>query len=462
MNRPIWFQAPIGTRDLEPRAFARRRYIEEAWRRVSVSHGFEEIDGPTFEHLDLYTHNSGQTLSAKALAFSQRGGEMVFALRPEFTPTLARMYAGQAEKPAGTTRWFFTGSCFRAERTASGRPREFRQWNADVIGDGSAQADAEIIACCAALLDRVGLTPRDVRIRLSHRVCAGALLAGAGVSGERMGEAFDLLDLRSQVSPPQAARQAAELGLALAAFDAVAVQAGANFAARRFDDLLADVPPGVLGAVGGITSGSLYQIRELATELDRFGVLEWCDLELSVVRGLSYYTGMVFEVAALGAAGAARSLGGGGRYDDLITRFGGSPTSAVGFGMSDIPLAVLLAERGLMPTDEALRSMLGSQCDVLLAGPHDLAAEATRLLAACRAAGLHARPAQSVSTATGEARAIGARFCATLTGDGSAHFLDLGTGEAKAIPAAELLPTIATLRARPSASASRSVARTTN
>ena len=148
---------------------ARLRYIQDAWRRTSINHGFDEIDGPTFEHLDLYTVKSGEGIVSELFSFERFGGEKTFALRPEFTPTLARMYAAKAASLPKPTKWFWQQNCYRAERPQRGRLREFCQWNCDIIGDDSPAADAECIACCVGVLESLGLTPRDVRIRISHR-----------------------------------------------------------------------------------------------------------------------------------------------------------------------------------------------------------------------------------------------------------------------------------------------------
>src|ERR1051325_11337269 len=168
------FQAPKGTRDLYPIDAARRRVVLEAWRSAVIRHGFEEIDGPIFEHLDLYTVKSGEGIVSELFSFERFGGEKTFALRPEFTPTLARMYAAKAASMPKPTKWFWTQNCFRAERPQRGRLREFYQWNCDIIGNeqdpgAQARADAECIACCVDLLELVGLTPQHVRVRVNDR-----------------------------------------------------------------------------------------------------------------------------------------------------------------------------------------------------------------------------------------------------------------------------------------------------
>lgn len=173
------FQAPKGTRDFYPAEMARRRYIERAWREVSIRHGFEEIDGPAFEHRELYEAKSGEGILGEMFGvFSGKDPEQVaaagqgkaeFGLRPEFTPTLARMYAAKASSLPKPTKWFWQQNCFRAERPQRGRLREFLQWNVDVLGADVAHGDAEVLAVCVALLRELGLEDADVRVRIGHR-----------------------------------------------------------------------------------------------------------------------------------------------------------------------------------------------------------------------------------------------------------------------------------------------------
>lgn len=435
MNSSVWFQHPTGTRDFYPPDLNRRRYLQEAWRRVAVLHGFDEVDGPAFERLDLYTSHSGKTLSAHAFTFAQRGGEMTFALRPEFTPSMARMFADRSGELPSPTRWFSTSNCFRSERPNSGRLREFWQWNADIIGDGSARADAEAIACCVAALERLGLKPTDVRIKVSHRGVVASLLRSAGVPAERIGEALDILDVRGKVSESQLAKQASDLGFDLHAFDQLAIVAADGFAKQKFKDLLAGAGSEVLGAFGAVSSADFYQLSDIASELRSAAVLEWCDLELGVVRGIAYYTGMVFEAREVVAEGAMpRTIAGGGRYDSLIAAFGGTSTPAVGFGMTDQPLMAVLESHGLMPSEQALTSMLGARPDVLVYCETEDGGATTGLLANLRNEGIHARRARGLTEAelTAEAVSIGARFTAVILGGGGGGqvvLVDLSTGK---------------------------------
>ena len=209
----VTHQGPKGTRDFYPDLMAVRRHVESAWRRASVDCGFDEIEGPTYEHLSLYTAKSGPGIVNELFSFRRAGGDDDYALRPEFTPTLARMVAAKAGSLPLPVKWFAIPVHFRAERQQRGRLREFVQWNVDLLGTEGAAADAEVIGCAVLALERLGLKPTDVRVRLSHRGAVGAALAAAGVPVERTGEAFELLDRRDKMAPEEFTQRAAALGL---------------------------------------------------------------------------------------------------------------------------------------------------------------------------------------------------------------------------------------------------------
>ena len=348
------FQAPKGTRDFYPADLMRRRYIEKAWRDTSIRHGFEEIEGPIFETAELYTVKSGEGILSEMfnvfsgkdeseVAIVKGTGRAPLALRPEFTPTLARMYAARAAQLPRPTKWFTAGPYFRAERPQKGRLREFHQWNADSMGEGSPSTDAEVIACCAGLFDSLGLAPADLRIRYSHRRVLAELLARLGVDDEHMGSAFVLLDRREKLADDELEAMAFEFGLTGGDFIAFLKRARG---AGDFESIREWIPEGTPGSSLDIPA-VLRAAREALAEA---GVEAWCELDLNIVRGLAYYTGLVFEVFA----GAERAVCGGGRYDNLVELFGGPATPAMGFGMGDVVLGNVLQARGLMPDGSSL------------------------------------------------------------------------------------------------------------
>lgn len=436
------FAAPTGTRDLYPLELARRRWIEDKWRKTAVRHGFEEIDGPTFEHTELYTAKSGDgivgeifsTFSGKdeiavkamgdALARGEKGAAP-YALRPEFTPTLARMFAargGQFPKPC---KWFWQGPCYRAERPQRGRLREFWQWNVDHIGaENHAEADAEVIAGAIDLFSACGLTSDQITVRTSDRRLAAALLIEAGVPADRVSEGLSLLDRASKMKPEVYSEQATMLGLDTAKFAALRAQTERSFAAGT--------PP----------QGTV--IAETFDHLRSSGLEGWATLDLGIARGLAYYTGVVFEMIVDGE----RAVAGGGRYDNLIETFGGPPTPAVGFGMGDVVLSLVLQDKGLMPSDKQIAADLGLRPDVFVIsnGQPESDALVGKYLAGLRRKGMHARRSYKTTKNVGkllqDAAACNARFAVIVESASEITLKDMDANTQDKGPAELLLARI--------------------
>lgn len=391
-------QSPKGTRDFYPREMLVRRYITDAWRRTALRHGFDEIDGPTFESAELYAVKSGEGILSEMFGvFSGKDPEDVervkagappLGLRPEFTPTLARMYAARAKQLPQPTKWFCVSNFFRAEKPQRGRLREFFQWNCDVIGgEDKASADAEVIATASALLSACGLTSDAVTARYSHRRIYGEVFDACGVpEGQR--EALMVIMDRAAKVPRDATRAAM--------IEACGQTVGASVFERFF---------GREGAASD-AAARVSELSQVASTLAASGLSAWCALDAAIVRGLAYYTGTVFEVIAEGE----RAVAGGGRYDNLIELFGGPPTAACGFGMGDVVLANLLNDRGLMPEGrdlvEALCEPMPVRPDVfVVASPNERCDEAvTPLVSRLRRGVETERYAQSQSASDAAAR----------------------------------------------------------
>lgn len=384
-------QGPRGTRDFYPLEMAKRRWIEEKWRKVSVRHGFDEIDGPRFEHLDTYTVKSGEGIVSELFSFTRAGGETEFALRPEFTPTLARMVAAKANALPKPIKWFSVGPYFRAERPQRGRLREFLQWNVDMVGDPSPEADAEAIACCVEMLRECGLTEKDVRVRVGDRNAVQQLVESSWSHGAEFEEGLQLLDRRPKIGEEEAQKLAAAIGFDLALYDEIAAHAR---------EVIAVESDGMLETPSGIKL-DLSHIPRMLKAISSLGIASWVDIDLSIVRGLAYYTGTVFEVHE--ASGAERAIAGGGRYDNLVELFGGPSTPAVGFAMGDVVLALVLQDKGLMPSDEQIARDLGLTPEVFVFSVDEsLDAKAAELLAQCRRAGMHARKSYKTTRNVGK------------------------------------------------------------
>jgi histidyl-tRNA synthetase len=347
-------QALPGFRDFYPSDVALRDYVFRTWRQVASRYGFEEYDGPPLEPLELYTAKSGEEIVGQLYSFTDRGGRQV-SLRPEMTPTLARMVAARANGLRKPIRWFSIPQLFRYERQQRGRLREHFQLNCDLIGEPGHLADAEIIALAIDVVRAFGLGPEDVRVRLSDRRLLTAILKGLGVSEPQVPAVWQVFDkLRRTPEEVSAAR------LSDARIPGATVERLLALARTRtwsdLPDLGADLHPAV-------TAGE--PLRRTLESLEAMGYADYLDLDLGIVRGLAYYTGTVFEL--FDARGELRAICGGGRYDNLLGSLGGVDLPALGFGMGDVVLGELLRERGLVPEP-------GSSIDVFLAAitPDDL------------------------------------------------------------------------------------------
>lgn len=425
------FQAPKGTRDFLPADMAVRRHIESIWRGVSICHGFDEVDGPTFEHLELYTVKSGPGIVSELFSFRRAGGDTDYALRPEFTPTLARLVAAHGGGLPKPIRWFCMPPMFRAERPQRGRLREHIQWNADVIGDDSPRADAEIVSVAAGVLEGFGLSPAVMQIKLSDRDIVCEVLKSLGLGEEGVDAALQLLDRRAKMTPEAFATEAAGLGMdeaGLAAFDRFAAHSPTL---REFlDDPRADVLQGA----------NIEPLEQLARQIDEAGLADWCHLDFSIVRGLAYYTGTVFEVHE--TTGRERAVAGGGRYDNLVELFGGVSTPAVGFAMGDVVIRLVLEDHGLLETPEQYLP----RPDAFVINALEDGTAARSLIASLRRAGLHvrhsARTTRNVGKLLSEAAKSRARFAVIVGREfegGEVALKDLESGEQEIVPVAELM-----------------------
>lgn len=342
------FQSPKGTRDFYPQDLLRRRYIIDTWRRVSLRHGFEEIDGPTFEDSALYTVKSGEGILNELFgAYSgkdpndtkqvQSGGPPPFALRPEFTPTLARMYAARAKQLPQPTKWFCVSNFFRAERPQRGRLREFWQWNVDVLGgEQSVQSDAELIGCLLDSSLELGLPSGISRLEVNDRASTSRWLQDMyEVPSANVQAVFDVMDMWRKLPVLESVKRLSDAGMPLKKIETFSI--ALNMPATR-DPNDPHIPE------------TCVELLALWAAIGRKEWFRWCDYSPGLARGLAYYTGTVFELIAEGE----RAVAGGGRYDKLIELFGGPPTPAVGFGMGDVVLTNLLDDRKLMPEGKDL------------------------------------------------------------------------------------------------------------
>ena len=347
-----------GTRDFYPEQMAVRTWFYNTVRCVSESFGYQEWEAPILESLDLYAAKSGEELVKKqSYVFTDRGGDEI-TLRPELTPSLARLIAQKQAELAFPARWWSFGPFWRYEKMQKGRSREFFQWNIDMLGVNSPEADAELVAIAAAFLKAVGLTPAQTRIYVNNRRFMDGEFERLGIPEDMKMGVSALVDRREKMEPAAWEAYALEIGLTAGQLDGL-------------KSLLAD--------------GKAWQRSEelvrLFAALEALGAADYVEFDPNIMRGLLYYTGTVFE--AFDVSGSLRrAILGGGRYDNLLRDVGGEALSGVGFAMGDVVIGLVLQELGLIPP----LAITPSAILVTVFSP-ELQPESLKLAAELRAAG---------------------------------------------------------------------------
>jgi len=378
-----------GTRDFYPEAMAQRNWLYANLRAAAQLFGYQEYDGPFIETLELYAAKSGEELvKEQSFVFTDRGGEQV-TLRPELTPSLARMVAtrqGQLPRPI---RWWSFGPFWRYERPQKGRAREFYQWNVDLLGVDSPAADAELAAVGVTFFRLVGLTPNEIRLKFNNRRLMDGEIAALGLS-ELKSQVFRLIDRREKMSAQAWEKYAGEQGLTPAQFDGLQVVLNNRDLWQKSDEA-----------------------RAFVEAAEALGIGEFLEFDPTVIRGLDYYTGNVME--AWDRDGEFRSIFGGGRYDNLVGDVGGDPVPGVGFAMGDMVMGLVAQKFGKTP---ALRA---SPAEVLVTiFDKTSVTESLRLAAELRAGGVKAEwypePAK-LERQLKYADATGVRFAAIVGPD---------------------------------------------
>ncbi|MCG2785433.1 MAG: histidine--tRNA ligase [Anaerolineae bacterium] len=318
-------QAVKGTREFYPEEMALRNYLYEKAGAAAKAFGYQEWDAPFLETIDLYAAKSGEELvKEQAFVFNDRSGDPV-TLRPELTPSLARMIAARQGQLAFPLRWWSFGPFWRYERPQKGRSREFFQWNIDLLGVSSPEADAELIAIAATFIKSVGLTPEMATIFVNNRRLMDAQFDALGITPENRLAVSGMVDRRPKMSPDAWDTYTLENGLTQPQLDALKKVLGNYDLWQENDELV-----------------------RLFTTLEALGVKEYVKFDPNIMRGLLYYTGTVFEAFDLSGS-VRRAILGGGRYDNLLADVGGDPLSGVGFAMGDVVIGIILQEKGLLP-----------------------------------------------------------------------------------------------------------------
>jgi len=321
-------QSVKGTREFYPEQMALRNFIYDKVRSASQAFGYQEWDGPFIETIELYAAKSGEELVKKqSFVFTDRGGDEV-TLRPELTPSLARMIAAKQGELTFPVRWWSFGPFWRYEQPQKGRTREFFQWNIDMLGVNSPEADAELIAVAATFLRSVGLSPDQVRIYVNNRRLMTAQFDALEILEEKRLEVANLVDRRSKMESEKWDAYGIELGLSQLQIDGLKKMLSDFDLWKQSDEL-----------------------TRTFSALESLNVREYIAFDPGIMRGLLYYTGTTFEAFDTGGS-IKRSLFGGGRYDNLLEDVGGQPLSGVGFAMGDVGMGIFLQEAGLIPEFE--------------------------------------------------------------------------------------------------------------
>ena len=400
------FEPPRGMRDFYPADMRWREKVFGAFRASAEAFGFEPYDACVVESYDLLARKSGEEVGEQIYHFNDKSDRHL-ALRPEMTPTLARMVAQRRKELPLPLKWTTIAQCFRYERTTKGRKREHYQWNLDIIGEDSVLAEVEVVGAAVDALKRMGLSPADFKVRVSSRKFLGSLLAKSGIAPEKHAEVFLALDKRGKMPDEEIAKMLGDGGLS----------------------------PEETKAAFGIMDVKSF---EGCAELEEFfrlaaaaGFADSLVFDIGVIRGLSYYTGIVFE--CFDTAGSYRAIFGGGRYDNLLTAIGGEPTSAVGLGFGDVVVTEILKERfGAEAASERRGVAVGFMTDAEREAAVSLAA---RLRAEGKSVDLSlkaAKPKKFFAKA-GQSAASAVYIGPDDAAKGEARMKDMSTGEEKPI-----------------------------
>ena len=324
---------PKGTRDFYPSDMVLRKHVFSTWEKTCKKFGFEEYDAPVFEHLELYTEKSGSEIEGQLYTFEDKGGRRL-ALRPELTPSLARMVAARGQELKKPIKWYSIPKLFRYEKMQKGRLREFFQLNMDILGVQDISADAELIAAAIGTMQDLGFADDAFNIHISSRTMLEELFLAVGIAQEQLAPLYALLDKMQKMDEETFTQSI----LDIVQEPTLAATIQTILSAKNLDDIEA-----IKGELEALT-----ELKKLFSYLEAYGVSQFVSFDISIVRGLAYYTGVVFEI--FDTKRSMRAIAGGGRYDKLVSLYGGQPTPAVGFAMGDVVLSDLLTESGMAPS----------------------------------------------------------------------------------------------------------------
>ena len=336
------FSPPRGMRDFYPEDMALRNAIFSIWRSVARSHCFQEYDSCVVEKLDLLKRKAGEEIVEQIYYFSDKSGREL-ALRPEMTPTLARMISARHNILKFPLKWFCIAQCFRYERMSRGRKREHYQWNLDIVGEPSITAEAELLTTASEALLALGLTKTEFIINVNSRKLLGEMMEKGGIAQQLWERLFLAIDKRGKIPEETLLAMLAEAGLTSAQIDYV-------FKILQINSL------DEAGSIVGESSAGLKELRYLLELMNANGLGDVIKFDISVVRGLSYYTGIVFE--CFDSQRKFRAIFGGGRYDNLFSTMANRSLPAAGLGFGDVVITEILTEKGYKPPSDNIETIV--------------------------------------------------------------------------------------------------------
>ncbi|MBU0755655.1 MAG: histidine--tRNA ligase [Planctomycetes bacterium] len=354
------YAPPRGMRDFYPEDMQRRNWLFDRWRGAARAHGFEEYDAPVVETEELLTRKSGEEIVHQIYTFKDKSGRAL-ALRPEMTPSLARMIIARQGTLSFPLKWFSLPQCFRYERTTRGRKREHFQWNLDIVGEEGVIAEAEVLSTALTALTSTGLTADDFHVRLGNRTLLEKLFAAKEIPTDHFLAVCLALDKRGKISDEEMTKLLQNEGLdeksVEKTFELLAIKT-----MEEAEKFLRD-------------PSAMEDMKNLFAIMELYGWSEFLTFDLAIIRGLDYYTGIVFE--AFDRKGKFRALFGGGRYDNLLSALGGQTVPCVGLGFGDVVVWELLDDLGLgkisqTTLDAYIGYMSEEECPLALQGAAQL------------------------------------------------------------------------------------------
>eukprot|EP00388_Colpodella_angusta_P040436 GDKK01050200.1.p1 GENE.GDKK01050200.1~~GDKK01050200.1.p1 ORF type:complete len:413 (-),score=84.41 GDKK01050200.1:220-1458(-) len=307
----------------------------DTFREVAKTFAFQEYDAAVLESEELYIRKAGEEITEQMYNFVTKDNHRV-ALRPEMTPTLARLILQKGSQLALPTKWFSIPQCWRFETITRGRRREHYQWNMDIVGAKSVSAEAELICAICTTLQKFGLTAKDVGIKINSRRVLQYVVEKAGVPADKFAPVCIIVDKLDKLAKEEVERQLGELGLNAEMVNIITQ----SLAAKDLESL---------AQIVGSEHEAVQELKKFFDLVNAYGFGDWVLFDASVVRGLAYYTGIVFE--CFDREGKFRAICGGGRYDNLLSTFGSRlPIPCCGFGFGDCVILELLQDKGLLPT----------------------------------------------------------------------------------------------------------------